>query len=184
MTLIVEDGTGLSDSNSYASVEEIDAYFSERGIISWNQDGNKEHLLIIATDYLDAVYGESFQGVKKTENQALCFPRYNQGASMLAVSQSLGLYSGYSPFLNDLPSIPNQLKKACYELAKIASSQDLYPIAVDSADSNLDSKKVVVGPITIEKKSRASQNIASKNIYHNVEYILAPILINKNSVIR
>ena len=41
--MIVEDGTGLVDANSYASVAEADAYFSARGVTDWkNSDTAKE----------------------------------------------------------------------------------------------------------------------------------------------
>jgi hypothetical protein len=43
LSIIVEDGTGLNNSNSYASVAEADAYFSLRGVATWkNPDTAKE----------------------------------------------------------------------------------------------------------------------------------------------
>ena len=184
MALIVEDGTGLLDSNSYVTVAEVDAYFTDRGNPTWNGTGNKEHLLIQATDYLDAAFGSSFQGSKKTQSQALAFPRYNQGATRLSISQSKWLYPGISPFLNEAPVIPNELKKACFELAKLAVNGDLFPELTSAEDSLLTSKSVKVGPITVDKSSSKTLTRPAKNIYHKVEYILKPLLSNPNSVIR
>lgn len=73
--MIVEDGTGLIDSNSYVTTDEADTYFTDRGNTTWGSLTNKEALLIQATDYIEAVYSESFKGVKLTDEQALSFPR-------------------------------------------------------------------------------------------------------------
>jgi len=77
MTFIVEDGTGLNDANSGASVEDADAYFSDRNVNSWTGDSTaKESALVRATDYAeDRFVGlwigeEEFPGV-----QTLAFPR-------------------------------------------------------------------------------------------------------------
>lgn len=68
--LVVENGTGLLDSNSYVSVLSADTYFSDRGLTFTD---NKEGSLIQATDYLDTVY--KFKGTKLVPDQSLQFPR-------------------------------------------------------------------------------------------------------------
>lgn len=77
MALIVEDGTGLANAESYVSVAYADAYFTARNNANWDgNDAHKEGLLRIATEYLDANYGQRFKGIKNTEAQALQWPRF------------------------------------------------------------------------------------------------------------
>ena len=73
--MIVEDGTGLTDANSYVSVEFADDYFSARGVSEWVdlETEVKEQSLIKATDFIDNVY--QWYGKKEFDNQALRFPR-------------------------------------------------------------------------------------------------------------
>jgi len=73
--MIVEDGTGLEDANSYTSLEFADDYFSARGVSEWQvlETSKKEQLLIKATDFVDNIY--QWYGRKEFEHQALRFPR-------------------------------------------------------------------------------------------------------------
>lgn len=50
--LILEDGTGVSNANSYADVEFLDDYAGPRGLPLPITDEDKEKFLIIAFDYL------------------------------------------------------------------------------------------------------------------------------------
>lgn len=77
MAFVVEDGTGLVDSNSYASVEYADTYFAMRGTLDW---GNlapevKQQKLVLATDYIDVRWGPLLKSIPLTTTQALLFPR-------------------------------------------------------------------------------------------------------------
>lgn len=77
MALIVEDGSGKTDSNSYATVAELDSYASLRGItLTAADDSAKEVLLIKAMDYLESLQG-SYKGIKSNQYQFLQWPRYN-----------------------------------------------------------------------------------------------------------
>lgn len=75
--MIVEDGTGLNDANSYVSVEFSDDYFSARGVSAWAdlETEVKEQSLIKATDYIDSIF--QWYGKKEFETQSLRFPRVN-----------------------------------------------------------------------------------------------------------
>lgn len=70
-TIVVEDGTGLTNSNSYISETDFEAYASDRGI---TLTGDTNNLLIQAMDYIEA---QPFKGYKNTEAQALQWPRGN-----------------------------------------------------------------------------------------------------------
>jgi hypothetical protein len=75
--MIVEDGTGKSDANSYVSVDYADAYFAARNVVEWSliSTPTKQANLIQGTDYSEATYGQSFKGQKATATQALAWPR-------------------------------------------------------------------------------------------------------------
>lgn len=75
--MVVEDGTGLVDSNSYVSLEYADDYFSTRSVTSWENlsEEQKTAFLIKGTDYVDSVF--KWKGTKQTKEQSLNFPRKN-----------------------------------------------------------------------------------------------------------
>ena len=78
--IIIEDGTGLTNSNSYASVAAFDAYCSARKLTTALEasTSDKEAALIRATDYLDASY--IFRSVTSQDSQALQNPRFGEEA--------------------------------------------------------------------------------------------------------
>lgn len=51
-TLIIEDGTGVDNANSYADVAYLDSYASDRGFNIPTDDADKQVFLIRAFDYL------------------------------------------------------------------------------------------------------------------------------------
>lgn len=72
MALIVEDGTGMTNSNTYASEAELVAYAAARGVTIANTITD-EQLLITAMDYIEQ---QPFKGTKNTKEQALQWPRF------------------------------------------------------------------------------------------------------------
>ena len=66
MSLIVEDGTGKSNAESYISVADADTYHSNRDNTDWAAltTAEKERLLRIATDYMVAVYRLRWDGYR------------------------------------------------------------------------------------------------------------------------
>ena len=77
MAFVLEDGTGLANSNAYIAVATFDTYFADRGIVidpSFTTT-NKQNAIIAATDYVDQVWGPQFMGRPLLTTQALLFPR-------------------------------------------------------------------------------------------------------------
>lgn len=75
MALVIEDGTGKPDANSYVTVEEARSYASARGTELPADDAEVESLLVRAMDYLEAQRGK-YQGTKTYPGlQALQWPR-------------------------------------------------------------------------------------------------------------
>lgn len=75
MSLIVEDGTGLADAESYVSAATAGAYHDGMGNSAWDAatEAAKESALRRATQYIDSQY--RFRGDPLTTTQALAFPR-------------------------------------------------------------------------------------------------------------
>lgn len=76
MALIVEDGTGKSDANSYTSLDDANAYHLLRGHTAWTgTDEAKEAAIVRATSYIDGEYGSRWPGYRASSGQALDWPR-------------------------------------------------------------------------------------------------------------
>lgn len=125
MSLIVEDGTGLMDSNSYVSVAEADAYFKLRGVASWAAlpEEDKESALVNGTDYIGLRWS-CLKGEVLNEFQALAFPR------------------------TEWEGVPEGVKRATLEYALLASEDELWlrPV-VDPSGLSVAERMEKVGPI-------------------------------------
>lgn len=99
--LVVEDGSGMSNADSYIDVAFADAYFVKRGITQWASLTNCEQLIIRAMDYIENNY--TYQGTKLLSTQSLQFPRLICGETVYPIA----------------------LKNALCELALKANSGDL-----------------------------------------------------------
>lgn len=131
-TLISEDGTGLTDANSFVTVAELKAYWNNSGFVydSFEPDAITVSA-IRATRTLEGQYGTKWPGDRKNGTQSLGWPRtdayYTDG---YAVRSTV---------------VPSEVKAATCELAAAhLSDVDLQP--VDEGD-NQKSYAVVVGPI-------------------------------------
>ena len=69
--LVIEDGSGLSNAESYIDLAYLTAYATKRGLAI---AGITEANIIKAMDYFESAY--QFKGTKLVETQALAFPRY------------------------------------------------------------------------------------------------------------
>lgn len=133
MALIVEDGTGKVDAESYLSVADCDTYHTAQGNSGWTgTSGAKEIALRKATDYVDRLYGGTFLGTRKTTTQRLYWPRYDAWVDDVLV---------------DSATIPRQLKEATAELALAALTEDLMP-SVAAGASGISSESKSVGPLS------------------------------------
>jgi hypothetical protein len=115
MSIVVETGTGASNSETYISVADASTYHTARGNAAWAalaSDTVREQALRKATGYMVATYRNRWQGTRKVEDQALCWPRYSV------------VVEGY---LVDDDIVPEIVKRACAELALKAAAEDLAP---------------------------------------------------------
>lgn len=155
MALIVEDGTGKADAESYCGVAFADAYHARRLNTEWGplDVATKEAHLIKATEYLDAKYGAKWIGSRKVATQALGWPRLNAVVDGVEV---------------DADSVPVQIVRACAELAfksfKLAGQ--LQP------DLKRAKLKVKVDVIETEYDPKSPEQIR----YQAVETMVAPFI--------
>lgn len=141
MAFVTEDGTGKTDSNSYGSVSEADAYFADREVTAWaGTEAQKKAALIKGTDYIESRFSNRFIGAKKTEEQALSWPR-----------------SGISTIDDDV--IPSNLKKALFEYALRALSKSLAPdLVFDESGTVMLKTKKKIGPIETDYQQASGPN--------------------------
>lgn len=125
MAFVVEDGTGLDNANSYSSVEDADTYFADRANAVWAALGTpaKQARLILATDYMDQLYGARYKSCALTETQALGFPR------------------------EDFDGIPVKMKYACAEYALRAETPLAPDPVLDPAGVAMVTTKIKAGPV-------------------------------------
>lgn len=163
-TIIVEDGTGIANSNSYVTLAEADQYFTDTGNLGWaGTDDFKNQNLINATAAMDATYGPRYISFLRDEvTQALLWPREQ-------------VWDRHSRRIDDL-SIPTSLKNAQYEMALLSQNGvDLYPEG--RKDNNITAESVAVGEINQSftyQKSATEQ--ATYDGFRKIEQILWPIL--------
>lgn len=124
MALIVEDGTGKVDSESYISVVDATTYHAARGNAAWAalaSDTIREQVLRKATGYMEQAYRERWKMFRVTATQALSWPR--------AWVQLPDAPYGYGSWAAFVPNnvVPSEVKNACAELALLASVADLNP---------------------------------------------------------
>lgn len=158
MTLIVEDGTGVSGAESYASVAVADAYFAARthlaAYTTWDAASTafKEGSLREASSFLDATYSAYYRGIRQGRVQGLLWPRTEAKDD-----------AGY-----DLPVLPSELVSAACELAGRAIAS---PLAPDLERGGMI-KREKVGPLEVEYMDSAPATTS----YGSVNTMLGPIL--------
>lgn len=151
MSLIVEDGTGLPDAESYVSVADATDYHAARGNVAWAAAtlSQQEIALRVATDYLDSRY--VWRGTRRTIHQALLFPRF-------------GIYVDG---VNQTWPIP-KLSQASCELALNALAG---PLVVNQTSANVKREKI--GPMETEY---FGNSMNGQTFFTRVDDLLYPLI--------
>lgn len=124
MALIIEDGSGVANANSFGTVAGLRAFATLRGVNLAPTDGAVEVLLIKAMDWLTA---QTYIGEMTYEGQSVPFPRTD--------------LDGYADNV-----IPAEIVTAQYHLALAANKGiDLMPTQAKAAI-----KRKKVGPLETE----------------------------------
>ena len=153
MALIIEDGTIVSDANSYATVLEVRAFALTRGITLPISDTEVEVMLVKAGDYLNSI--ENFRGEAVEFEQSMNWPRVNVVIGLNAVSSD---------------AIPNSIKKAQMQLVlHIADGIDLNPVTTGNFI-----KREKIGQIETEYSETLNTDLAPS--LPLVDALLAPFI--------
>lgn len=158
MSLVVDDGTGLPNSESYVSVADATTYHANFGNYDWlNIDvATQETYLRKATRDLDLLLGRSYLSSPLSTTQALLWPRVS--------------YTNTDGFL--VSGIPTQLKNAVAELALLNDSVDVTGPADESG--NIASSAQKVGDLSVQTQYFAPTSTAPK--MRRVNLMIAPLL--------
>lgn len=173
MALIVEDGTGKADAESYISVTDADTYFSNRGNATWAALTNtvKEQLLRKGTDYMVQVYRLRWKGTRVSATQALDFPRNFMEREDYEASSINGYQMLGGNYYYPSDDVPIEIAHACAELAYKANSGDLSP---DLSRSTIREK---VDVIEVEYDKSQPQYVR----YRAIDNMVAPYLAEGSS---
>ena len=153
MTLVVEDGSGLSTSESYISVANADARHTSLGNTAWTgTDAAKEAALRKATEYLEQRYASRWRGTRLLRAQRLSWPRYGAEVHGYTIESTI---------------VPDVVANACADLAVKTLSETL------NADQERGIVREKVGPLETEYDPYSSQ----AKRYPAIDEMLAPYLL-------
>lgn len=176
MALILETGAGVAGANTYATVAQYRAYWTERGnaVAAGTTpvilDAVIETLLIKATQYMTATFRLRWKGRRLTKAQGLEWPRVDVYLDGTGESVWIpGLGTRRDGFLVDSNEIPRPLLDAEIELAWKANSVDLL---TDIKATQSSIRAETVGPISVEY----FEGKAQQTTYELVERILSALL--------
>lgn len=164
MALIVEDGSGIADAESYISVSDAVAYAEARGLTFPGTTGPEitaaEQALRRATEFIDQRYGSRFIGQWTTTTQALAWPR---------------VYAYYRDEALADDFIPPQVKAATVQAAvrELASPGSLTP---DVTTGTIKKRVRVEGAVEVEYAVGAGNAASQTPIVSIIDQILAPLL--------
>ncbi len=166
-TLIVEDGSGVADANTYVDEAFLVSYADDRGLTISPTGSVRQQQLLKAMDYLESQTGR-FQGSKTLSTYSLPWPRkevYIHGV------------------LIDKHTIPIQLKNAQSQIVvELQAGTRLYPIPRTSSVEGFVTQKTI-GPLTKKYAQDGLGTIASQLPIRiaTVELFLKQLIGNSNS---
>lgn len=134
--IVVEDGTGLVDAQSFVSVADAHAWLDPvDSAFAAATNAEVEAAVIQATRYICSRYGDLFRGIRLVDGQALCWPRdgavYDDG--------------------RDIVGVPREVVEATCDLAARARSAGTLqqPIGTDAA--LISETNTVEGAVSVSK---------------------------------
>lgn len=169
MALIVEDGTGKADAESYVSVADAETYFTARGLdwIGSPATADKEQALRIATEWLDSTYAQQYRGRAKTEDQALDWPRRD------AYDDDGRLFSS--------TALPVELIRATAEVALRYQADGTVLDADVAAAADVVEEEEQLGPL--KTRTRYAGTKATQKRFPKVAKLMAAITIGGGRIV-
>ena len=181
VTVVVEDGTGLSTANSYSSEANATTYLTDYAhTVSGGGDvwdaatsGAKGIALVSATEWIDKTFGGRFKGISKSSRvsstgQALEWPR-----------QDVQSYSGDYV---DANTIPTDVARACAyaAFAHLGETSGLMPDIATPGTITLERDKV--GELETEVRYQGGKGQIKK--FTKVERLLSEFLLSRGRLAR
>ncbi len=162
MTLIVEDGSVVSNAESYISVADADIYLGKIGKVDWSafDDLDKEVFLRNATSYMVGRYGARWAGYIKSSSQTLDWPRSTVPIEGLATTE----------YLSETV-VPDEVKNACALLAFKSTTADLLP----------DETRVIIRKKVDVLETEYSEHSPQTKRYKEIDAMLGKYLAIKGS---
>lgn len=166
MALVVEDGTGVTNAEAYASVAFADTYHSNLGNSSWSalNTTQKEVALRQGAQYLDIAYGGRWSGIRLGRSQSLSWPR------SYATDDE-----GYTI---DGNHIPDKLKRANCELGLTSLTEVLLP----SGDGTIKSQSDKVGGLETSVEYLGGKSVVRQ--HPSAHYLVRGFLRNDGGEVR
>ncbi len=152
MALIIEDGSGVANANSYVTAQQWDDWATARGISHTHSTNQIEEFILTAMDYIEA---QNFIGRKATDAQSLQWPRTEVYIDSYSVNSD---------------EIPNQLKNAVYEVTRTASDGNF---ALSARDRQTTQEKI--GDITVTYKNNAGMKKETPAVRSALRKIVKPL---------
>lgn len=175
MALVVEDGTGLANAESLASVAFVTAFLGTRGKTTFTglgSDTQREQCLRNVSDYMLQTYRGSWKGYRSSTTQALDWPRNS------VELDDIGAYYGYDyGFVIPYNVVPVQIQQANALFAEIAAGIDGFELAV-----NLD--RLVKREKFDVFETEYADAATPYTIYRAPAMLLAPFLETSGSMVR
>lgn len=159
-TIIVEDGTGLQDANSYCDLDFANTYHELLGSDEWAGDPTSlENALIKASLAIDSMYGSKFNGYKNSVEQSLVWPRT--------------AFADTSYLLRRSGEIPVELKRAtALHALSVLNGRKAIP---DAATPGLKRKKSKLDVLEKEEEYFEPQATSQFSGNGEIELLLAPL---------
>jgi len=170
MTLVLEDGTGITAANAYTSAAAFKLYHKDRGNDFTDGSSDIEKAIIKATDFIDRKFGGRFKGVKEfaTEND-LEFPR-------------LKLYNRAGVLVT---GVPTKLAWATAEYAFRALTEELFLTpTIDETGLRRIGFREKTGPIEEDVKYAESTTRELNRPYPVADRLLVEYLKTANTLTR
>lgn len=172
MALIVEDGTGKTDAEAYDTIANVTAYlalYNPSATWAGLSDADKESACRIATQYLDMVYGERYDGERYTATQALDWPR------------AFAEYKGH-PVESD--EIPVALRRAMAEAARQHAEGDTLIPSSRTSSATKSREYIKVGPIVLDDEYAGGKEDNAPPTFDRIEALLDPLVSGEGEIER
>jgi hypothetical protein len=182
--MALDSTAGGAAAESFFSISEADAYFSNRGVTAWAAGSTpaKEQAARLGTQYLENTYRGKWVGLTATQTQALAWPRVD--GSRGGQGRSFGY--GYTFPLYDINGwqidstvIPAQVKYAAMQAALLALGGTTLEPTLERG-GRIKSIAKVVGPLS--KSITYEDGASARDTYTAIDGYLRGLVQSNNNV--